>query len=53
VSEFGSGERGEITYMLSAFGSYTTTGAQILQKSTSHLKIVTAMTGSKFHIEDP
>jgi hypothetical protein len=39
--------------MLSTFGSYPTRGAHISQKSTSHLKILTAMAGSKFHIEDP
>jgi len=44
---------GEITYMLSTYGSYTTRGAQIFQKSTSHLKIITAMTVSQFHTEDP
>ena len=44
---------GGITYMLSTFGSYTTRGAQIFQKSTSHLKILTAMTGSQFHTKDP
>jgi len=43
--ECGGGRWGEITYILSTIGSYTTRGAQIFQKSTSHLKILTDMTG--------
>jgi hypothetical protein len=53
VQKFVMGEVGEGTYMLHIFGSYTTRSAQICQKSRNHLKILSAMTGSKFYTEDP